>query len=205
MKSTLNLNWNRAAKLAAGAGLLGLVSVAQAHPGHGAEGLAAGLSHPFGADHLLAMVAVGIWSVFALPAQRAWQGPATFMLALVAGAALGVAGLTLPFLEHAIALSVVMFGVMLIAARSQWPGAVGLGLVAASALLHGVAHGAEAPTAGGLAGYALGFLATTATLHLGGVAAGLSLRRWVAAQAPRVVVGLGLALGGAGVALLSQV
>ena len=74
---------------------------AQAHTGHGTHSLMEGLVHPFGLDHLLAMVAVGVWSVSALPAGKAWQGPATFLLALVISAALGAAGATVPYLEHA--------------------------------------------------------------------------------------------------------
>ena len=65
--------------------------VAQAHPGHGAHGLTEGLAHPLGLDHLLAMVAVGMWSAAALPARRALMGPAVFVLALLAGAAAGLA------------------------------------------------------------------------------------------------------------------
>src|SRR3990167_5325965 len=126
------------------AGLLtGLAGVAQAHPGHGATSLMEGLAHPFGLDHLLAMVAVGVWSVSALPPGKAWQGPATFLLALVASAALGAAGVSLPFLEQGVALSVVLFGAMLVLARQPMPAAVGLGLGAAAASLHGRAHGAE--------------------------------------------------------------
>ena len=58
---------------------------ASAHTGHGTESFMEGLAHPFGLDHLLAMLTVGVWSVAALPARQAWQGPATFLLALVAG------------------------------------------------------------------------------------------------------------------------
>lgn len=125
-----------------------------------------GLLHPFGADHLLAMMAVGIWSVTALPAHKAWQGPATFMLALVLSAMLGASGVTIPYLEHAIALSVSLFGLMLVLSSQAVPKAFGLGLIAVAASLHGLAHGAETPETG-FAGYAAGFLLTTAILHLG--------------------------------------
>lgn len=163
-----------------------------------------GLTHPFGLDHLLAMVAVGIWSVSALPAHKAWQGPATFLLALVLSAVLGASGVTLPYLEHAIALSIVLFGAMLIVAAKPMPKAFGLGLIAAAASLHGLAHGAETP-ATGFAGYAAGFLLTTAVLHLGGVGLGLGIRRKLAARSGVVLGGLGTALGVAGVYLFSQV
>lgn len=181
---------------------------AMAHTGHGTESFMEGLAHPFGADHLLAMVAVGVWSVAALPTQKAWQGPATFMLALVLSAVLGASGVTLPYLEHAIALSVVLFGAMLIVAAPpasvRMPKAVGLGLIAAAASLHGLAHGAETPETG-FAGYAIGFLLTTAVLHLGGVGLGLSIRRWLAARSSVVLGSLGTALGVAGVYLFTQV
>ncbi|MDZ7919446.1 HupE/UreJ family protein [Rhodoferax sp.] len=177
---------------------------ASAHTGHGTESFMEGLAHPFGLDHLLAMVAVGVWSVSALPAHKAWQGPATFLLALVLSAVLGASGVTLPYLEHAIALSVVLFGAMLIVAAKPMPKAFGLGLIAAAASLHGLAHGAETP-ATGFAGYAAGFLLTTAVLHLGGVGLGLGIRRTLAARSGVVLGGLGTALSVAGVYLFSQV
>jgi urease accessory protein len=177
---------------------------ASAHTGHGTESFMEGLVHPFGPDHLLAMMAVGIWSVSALPAQKAWQGPATFMLALVLSAMLGASGVTLPFLEHAIALSVVLFGAMLIVAAKPMPTSVGLTLIAAAASLHGLAHGAETPETG-FAGYAVGFLLTTAVLHLGGVAIGLGIRRKLAERSSVVLGSLGTLLGFAGIYLFSQV
>jgi urease accessory protein len=183
--------------------LASLAGAAQAHPGHGTISLMEGLAHPFGLDHLLAMVAVGVWSVSALPQGKAWQGPATFLLALAASAALGAAGATLPFLEHGVALSVVLFGAMLVLARSPMPASIGLGLVAAAAVLHGLAHGAESP-ATGFTGYAIGFLATTAALHLGGVGIGQVIRRWLAARSGLALGGLGALLGGAGLFLFGQ-
>lgn len=178
-------------------------TVANAHIGHGTHSIMEGLAHPFGADHLLAMLAVGIWSVSALPANKAWQGPATFMLALVLSAALGASGVSVPFLEHAIALSVTLFGVMLILAAKRMPKAFGLGLIAVAAALHGLAHGAETPETG-FAGYAGGFLLTTAALHLSGVGMGLSIRRWLAERSGPVLASLGSMLGFAGIYLFSQ-
>jgi urease accessory protein len=177
---------------------------ASAHIGHENTSLMSGLGHPFGLDHLLAMVAVGVWSVSALPARQAWQGPAAFMLALVISAVLGASGVGLPFLEHAIALSVALFGAMLIVAAKPVPKVWGLTLIAAAASLHGLAHGAEAPTAG-FAGYAAGFLLTTAALHLGGVGVGLGLRRWLAERSTVALGSLGGLLGFAGLYLFSQV
>ena len=177
--------------------------LAQAHTGHGTSGIAEGLAHPLGADHLLAMVAVGIWSVSALPTNKAWWGPATFLVSLIISAALGASGVSLPFLEQLISLSVVLFGAMLVLSRLTMPTALGLGLVALAASLHGLAHGAETPETGFVA-YALGFLATTAALHFGGVAVGLGIRKAFADKSTWVVTGLGALCSGAGLYLFSQ-
>ncbi len=190
-------------RVAAAALLAGLAGAAQAHTGHGTHSLMEGLVHPFGLDHLLAMVAVGVWSVSALPQGKAWQGPATFLLALVISAALGAAGVTVPYLEHAISLSVVLFGLMLIVAQRAMPVALGLGLIAAASSLHGLAHGAETPETG-FAGYAAGFMLTTAVLHISGVGVGLAIQRWLAERRGAVLGGLGAAVGAAGLYLFGQ-
>lgn len=196
----LSRNWLRSTSLA----LLALAAgAAQAHTGHGTSSLFEGLAHPLGLDHLLAMVAVGVWSVGALPAGKTWWGPATFLLALLLGAAGGAAGFTPPYLEQAIALSVLLFGLLLALAGRAVPLAPGLALVALAASLHGLAHGAEAP-ATGLAGYAVGFLLSTAVLHLGGVAAGLAIRRGLSQHKQWVTGGLGAVFSGAGLYLLQQ-
>ncbi len=181
------------------AALLLAAGSASAHPGHGVASLAAGLAHPLGLDHLLAMVAVGLWSAAALPRERQWQGPLAFLLAMSAGAALGLAGLVLPFTETGIAASVLVFGVMLAFARRIAPGA-GLALIAGAAALHGLAHGAELPAGASVAGYAFGFLATTALLHGGGLAAGLALRE----RGARLWQLMGASFGLAGLALLAR-
>lgn len=179
------------------------VGTAQAHTGHGTSGLFEGLAHPLGADHLLAMVAVGLWSVSSLPANKAWWGPAVFMLSLIISAALGAMGVSVPLLEQMVALSVVLFGSMLVLTRVKLPVALGLGLVALAAALHGLAHGAETPESG-FASYALGFLATTAVLHFGGVVTGLGIRRYLAQKTTWAMAGLGTVVSGSGVYLYSQ-
>ena len=190
-------------RVAAAALLAGLAGAAQAHTGHGTHSLMEGLVHPFGLDHLLAMVAVGVWSVSALPRDKAWQGPATFLLALVVSAALGTMGVTVPYLEHGVSLSVVLFGLMLIVATRPMPAAVGLGLIALASSLHGLAHGSETPETG-FAGYAAGFLVTTAALHIGGVGIGLAIKRGLGRRSGLALGGLGTALSAAGVYLFSQ-
>jgi urease accessory protein len=182
--------------------LLATAGAAQAHTGHGTTGLFAGLAHPLGADHLLAMLAVGLWSVTALPSGKVWQGPLTFMLALVASAALGVAGVTIPYLELLIAASVAGFGALLVLSRLHLPTSLGLGLIALAASLHGLAHGAETPDSG-FASYAVGFLLTTAVLHASGVVAGLGIQRYLARQSSWVLAGVGGLLGGAGLYLVA--
>lgn len=184
--------------------LAGFAGAAAAHTGHGSESFFSGLMHPFALDHLLAMVAVGLWSVVALPAGRAWTGPATFMTALAAGVALGAVGLVPPGLEAAIAASVVLFGAMIVLATRRTQGSAGLWLVALAAGLHGLAHGAEGPASTGFAGYAAGLMLTTAALHFGGMFTGLSLRSAFAERAGRIVGGLGLACSGAGLFLISH-
>ena len=155
----------------AAAALLG-AGAALAHPGHGAAfSLGEGLAHPFGTDHLLAMVAVGVWSAAALPSGRRWAGPAAFLAAMALGAVLAMAGLALPFVEAGVAASLLVFGAMLVGA-TRVPAGAGLALIGAAAALHGVAHGAELPAGASAAGYLLGFLATTALLHGGASASG---------------------------------
>lgn len=177
--------------------LLAAAGSASAHPGHGSASLLAGLAHPLGLDHLLAMVAVGLWSAAALPRERAALGPLAFLAAMVGGATLALSGLVLPFVETGIAASVLVFGAMLAFPRHVGTGA-GLALIAAAAGLHGFAHGAELPLGASVAGYALGFLASTAALHAGGLGLGVLLRER-GALAWRVLGGL---TGLAGLALL---
>jgi urease accessory protein len=159
--------------------------VAHAHEGHGAQGLAAGLAHPFaGVDHLLAMIAVGLWSVAVLQGARRLAGPAFFLLALLAGAFVGVqtgASVAGAYIEPSVALSVALFGVLLLA-RRQLPAAAGLALVAAAGVVHGVAHGAEWSSGTSFATYAAGFMLGSALLHAIGLGAGAALARvpgWV--------------------------
>jgi len=157
--------------------LLAASPAVQAHTGHGPHGVLDGLAHPLGLDHLLAMLAVGLWSVVALPPGRRVVGPAVFMAALLTGAVAGAAGMAMPLVETAIAASVVVLALML-AVPGRIGVAPGLALVAAAGALHGLAHGAELPVGGSFAGYAAGFLVTTAVLHAVGLLAAVPLLAW---------------------------
>ncbi len=179
--------------------LMGLAGVASAHTGHGTQSFFAGLEHPFGLDHLLVMVAVGVWSAVALPAGKKWWGPMAFLGALTLGATLGVAGVALPGLESWIAASVVTFGLML-AFASGMPAGAGLGVIVAAAALHGLAHGSEIPAGSTFAAYALGFLFTTATLHAGG----LGLGQWLSRARPLLWKLAGACVGAAGLVMLAR-
>jgi urease accessory protein len=172
-------------------------TLAFAHPGHGAAGIAAGFAHPMGGiDHVLAMVAVGCLAA-QMGGRALWALPAAFIGMMVAGGALGMAGIALPFVETGIALSLVCFGVA-IAAGLRLPVAAGAAFVGLFALFHGHAHGAEMPeTATGLE-YGLGFVAATALLHLAGVGIGHALAWSGHSNRPARIAGAATALVGIG-------
>lgn len=171
------------------AALLGASGAALAHPGHGVSGFAAGLAHPFtGMDHLLAMVAVGIWAAQS-GGRRVWLLPATFMTLLLAGAGVALQWQSLPLVEAGIAASVLALG-LLVSLSMRLPAALSVGVTAVFGFLHGYAHGLELPASAHPATYALGFLAATAFLHLSGI--GVSKRHAVLAK----TLGLGIAACG---------
>jgi len=180
-----------AAVLAAGA--------AYAHvgaPGH-THGFSSGLMHPItGLDHLLAMVAVGLWA-----AQRGgraiWLLPLTFVGAMAVGGALGIVGVGMPMVEGGIALSVFVLGLM-VAAAWKAPLAVSAVMTGLFALCHGHAHGAELSAPGEALTYSLGFILATAALHAAGLAAALT---WREKGMPAVRVSGG-AIAAAGLLLL---
>lgn len=181
-------------RLAVAGALLVLAGTAAAHTGHGTHGFFAGLEHPFGLDHLLAMVAVGVWSAAALRGARRWLGPLAFVGAMTLGAAFGAAGHAPAFVEPAVAASVLLLGLMLVFVR-RLPPASGLALISASAALHGLAHGSELPAGAGFATYAAGFVLTTVALHFGGLGLGSQLDRarvWVWRVAGALVGAAGL-------------
>jgi urease accessory protein len=159
----------------AAAPVLLLSVLACAHPGHGAHGLVAGLVHPWtGIDHLAAMAAVGVWASL-LEGRMRWVPPAVFLSAMSLGFVLGWTGYVLPGTETGIQLGLAMLGLAL---AFRW--APGLPAVAVAtglcAFVHGQAHGAEVPASASGAAFAAGFLLSTASLHLCGMALGSRLR-----------------------------
>ena len=153
-------------------------TLAHAHPGHGAAtgGIGWGLAHPFsGLDHILAMIAVGLWAV-QLGKRALWLLPLSFVCSMVVGATLGMGGVRLPFVEPAILASVIGLGA-LVAFATRLPLSASAALVSIAALFHGQAHGSEMPVnASGLL-TAAGFVIATAALHATGIALGLTLQR----------------------------
>jgi urease accessory protein len=146
------------------AALLLSPSLALAHSGHDHSGVLAGVAHPLlGLDHLLAMLAVGLWAAQQHGRAR-WALPLTFVASLLLGGVLGFAGVQLPLLETGIAGSVMALG-LLVALAVRPSLALASGLTALFALAHGVAHGLELPELTSPWGYAAGFVVATAALH----------------------------------------
>jgi urease accessory protein len=162
--------------------------VALAHVEEGAAaGFLSGFRHPLsGWDHILAMVAVGLWGA-QLGQPALWMLPVTFPIMMAVGGMLGLLGVPLPAVELGIAVSAIVLGLMVaLEGRPKLP--VSLAIVAFFAIFHGYAHGAElAPGTSALA-YSLGFVVATGCLHGVGITIGLA-HRWRAGR---------LALRGAG-------
>jgi len=176
--------------------LLLVASPVYAHPmpGDAVGGFVGGLLHPLlGIDHLLAMVAVGVWAA-QLGGSAVWKVPPAFVLTMLIGAGVGLAGVGLPWIEPMIAASVVILG-LVIGTRARMSSCLASLLVAAFALFHGHAHMAELP-AGALAlNYIVGFAVTTASLHGAGIAMGYLLHRHASGALVRAG-GMGLAAAG---------
>jgi urease accessory protein len=163
---------------------------ALAHTGEGVVGgFLSGFIHPIlGFDHVVAMIAVGLWGAF-LGQPAIWLLPVVFPLVMAFGGLAGVLGVPLPGVEAGIALSALALGAMVaLAVRPPlWVAAI---LVGAFAIFHGHAHGTELPAAASPLAYGVGFVVATGLLHLSGIALGL-LARWpVGLRAVRVGGGL---------------
>jgi urease accessory protein len=180
--------------------LLAAALPAAAHPGHGPmSGFGAGLQHPLsGLDHLLAMIAVGLWAGLS-GGRREWLWPATFVSSMVAGAAIGMSTAMTITAQPVILASVMVLG-LATALSLRAPLLLGGLLIAAFGLAHGYAHGTEMPhNAHGLA-FAAGFTLATAMLHMTGVMAATGLRRLRLDVVTRFA-GVGIAIAGIGLIL----
>jgi urease accessory protein len=160
---------------------------ASAHPGHAAHditGIGWGLAHPFsGLDHLLAMIAVGLWAV-QMGGRALWMLPVSFVGAMGAGAALGMNGAVLPQLEPLVLGSVLVLG-SFVAMSTRLSLGVSAAMVSAVAVLHGQAHGAELPAGANGWMAAIGFLAATVLLQGSGIAGGKLMQKAASSRALR--------------------
>ena len=141
-----------------------------------AGGFISGLTHPlFGFDHVVAMIAVGLWGAF-LGSPALWILPVVFPVVMAFGGALGVLGVEVPLVETGIAASAVVLGLMVaLALRPKI--AIAAVIVGAFAIFHGHAHGTELPEAAGPLAYSIGFVISTGLLHLAGIGFG-HFTRW---------------------------
>ncbi len=159
-----------------------------------ALGFLSGLQHPVsGLDHVLAMIAVGLWGA-QLGAPAIWLLPVTFPMVMACGGTLGLLGVKLPGIEIGIALSAIGLGAaVLFEARPKlWIAAT---LVGFFAIFHGHAHGTELPPGANGVLYSIGFVIATGLLHATGIGIGL-VHRWPAGQVALRVAGAVVALAG---------
>lgn len=157
------------------ASLVASSTAAMAHSGaEHVSGLSHGFMHPLtGYDHVLAMFAVGLLAA-RIGGKGLWAVPAAFMSFMLLGAGLGFAGVNVPYVEYGIVASIfVLAGLCLIGTRL--PLAAAASIAAFFAVFHGHAHGMEVPVNAVGAEFALGFLASTALLHVGGLVIGVLL------------------------------
>lgn len=168
---------------------------ASAHEEAGqAAGFLAGLAHPVsGLDHVLAMIAVGLWGAV-LGAPAVWVLPVAFPLVMALGGLLGLLGVPVPGVEVGIAVSAIVLGAMVLAQVRPplWLAAL---IVAFFAVFHGHAHGRELPQGASALLYSLGFVAATGLLHAAGIVLGLA-QRWSAGRNVLRMAGGGVALAG---------
>ncbi|BBA32832.1 putative hydrogenase accessory protein [Methylocaldum marinum] len=172
-----------------------------AHTGfHPVEGFASGFAHPLtGADHLAAMVCVGVWAALVtVEAGRLWRLPAAFMVAMMLGGALAAFGVEIAGAEPAIAASVLALGLFVLG-KVRLSGALAAVIVGLFAVAHGYAHGLEMAQGAAFSAYAAGFVIATGLLHFLGIVLGRCLLR-----VPGLYRVAGGAVGMFGVLLLVQ-
>ena len=156
-------------------------SSAFAHVEHGqAAGFITGLHHPWsGLDHVVAMIAVGLWGA-QLGSPAIWVLPVTFPMVMSMGAMMGLLGIPLPGIEIGIGLSAVLLGAMVLGeVRPKM--IIAAALIGFFAIFHGHAHGTELPAGQSGMLYSMGFVIATGCLHAMGIALGL-VHRWPAGK-----------------------
>lgn len=178
-------------------------AIAFAHTGQGAiGGFAQGFAHPiFGIDHVLAMIAVGLFAG-QLGDRALWLVPAAFVGVMALGGALGVAKVAVPAVEIGIALSVVVLGAV-VAFGLKAPVPLAMLLVGVFAVFHGHAHGMEMPEAAAGLTYGVGFMLATALLHGAGIGLGLVATKAIEAKGALLVRGVGGAMSVFGLVVLA--
>ncbi len=152
-----------------------------AHIGSGSTGgFLTGMLHPVsGFDHVLAMVAVGLWGA-QLGAPALWLLPVAFPMMMAFGGMFGLIGLPLPGVEIGIAVSAIVLGI-LVSLEARPALGISLAIVAFFAIFHGHAHGTELPPGQSGLLYSMGFVIATGCLHGVGIVIGL-VHRWQAGR-----------------------
>jgi len=159
-----------------------------------AAGFLAGLAHPVaGMDHVLAMIAVGLWGAVLGP-PAIWVLPVAFPLVMALGGVLGLLGIPLPGVEVGIAVSAIVLGTMVLA-EARPPLWIATAIVAVFAIFHGHAHGRELPEGTSALLYSLGFVVATGLLHAVGILLGVA-HRWSAGRQAVRIAGGGVACAG---------
>jgi urease accessory protein len=159
-----------------------------------AAGFLAGLAHPVsGMDHVLAMIAVGLWGAVLGP-PAIWVLPVAFPMVMALGGLMGLLGIPVPGVEIGIAISAVVLGAMVLAEVRPpiWLAAL---IVAFFAVFHGHAHGRELPEGTSALLYSFGFVVATGLLHAVGILLGVA-HRWPAGRKALRAAGAGVALAG---------
>lgn len=172
MKCKLTKNW-----LLLFSALLVLPSLLFAHTGAGhTSGFWVGFGHPVsGLDHMLAMLAVGIWAT-QMSDKAVWAVPLTFVGVMLVGAVLGISGVKIPFVEQGILMSVFVFGILIIVV-ARFPLIASAFIVGLFAMFHGHAHGEEIPAAVTGISYGVGFTLSTILLHSAGIGIGTLFKK----------------------------
>ena len=189
--------WTRVAWCAAALAAIPTPAVAHTNPGL-AAGFVSGVTHPLtGLDHVLAMVAVGIWGT-QLGRPAIWLLPVSFPVVMAVGGVLGVRGVPIPGVEIGIAASALILGLMILVS-ARIPVGVAAAIVGVFAIFHGHAHGRELPAAADPVAFGVGFVLITGLLHVAGIGIGV-IGRWPIGL--RVLQSIGALICAAGAYLL---